>query len=155
MTDPGPPSQVPATPAPGREAGSAARPGPLTPELRAWIEAKRRFPVMATIDPDGMASLSVIWFRFLPDSRILMNTRRGRAKERNIRRDPRLSLCFEDGYDYVTLEGNGELRDDPELADINGLRDAYDDDYDFSSQRGERVSIVMTVTRVLTHLRRL
>ncbi len=135
--------------------GSAHAGHPLTVDLRAWIEATRRFPVMATIAPDGRPSQSVMWFRLLEDGTILMNTRRGRAKERNLRRDSRLSLCFEQDYDYLTLEGVAELRADPDNAVIDALRDAYEDDYDFSSQRGERVTIVMTVTRVLTHLSRL
>ena len=129
--------------------------GPLTPELRAWLTAKTRYPVLATIDPDGMPSLSVTWALLQPDGTVLMNTRRDRRKARNLLRDPRASLCYEDGYQYLTLEGRVTFRDDPDLRDIVRIRDAYADDYDFSAQRGERVSIVMRVDRVLKHLRRL
>ena len=135
---------------------TAARPrSPLTPELVAWLTARRRFPVLATIAPDGRPSLSVMWYLLQADGTVLMNTRRGRAKELHLRRDPRASLCFPDDYDYLTLEGRVVFRDDPDLFDIERLRDAYDDDYDFSRQRGERVSLVMTVERVLKHLERL
>jgi PPOX class probable F420-dependent enzyme len=128
---------------------------PLTAEHRRWLTATLRYPVLATIRSDGMPSLSVIWAVLQHDDTLLMNTRRDREKARNVARDPRVSLCYEDGYQYLTLEGVVALRDDPDLADINRIRDAYRDDYDFSSQRGERVSMVMTVERVLQHLKRL
>jgi PPOX class probable F420-dependent enzyme len=127
----------------------------LAPDVRAWLTAKNRFPVLATIRRDGMPNLSVIWALVEPDGTVWMNTRRDRQKALDLARDPRASLCFEDGYRYVTLEGTVAIRDDPELRDIERIRDAYGDDYDFSSQRGQRVTLIMTVERVLTHLRRL
>lgn len=127
----------------------------LTPQLVDWLTRQVRFPVLATIAPDGRPSQSVMWAILEPDGTVLMNTQRDREKARNLSRDPRASLCYEDGYHYITLEGTVAFRDDPDLTDIVRLRDTYGDDYDFSSQRGERVSLVLTVTRVLTHLRRL
>ena len=37
---------------------------------------------------------------------------RNRVRTRNLRRDPRMSLCIEDGMRYVTLEGWAELIED-------------------------------------------
>jgi PPOX class probable F420-dependent enzyme len=131
-------------------------PASLNPELRAWLTARpRRYPVLATIRPDGAPRCSVIWAMLLDDDRVLMNTRRDRAKATDIARDPRVSLCFEDGYQYVTLAGRGAPRPDPDLADIEAIKAHYEDDYDFTSQRGERVSLLLTIDRVLVHLRRL
>jgi hypothetical protein len=50
-----------------------------------------------------------------------MNTRAGRLKERNMRRDPRISICFEDGYKYLTIKGRVEMIDDPQISQ----RDIY------------------------------
>jgi PPOX class probable F420-dependent enzyme len=131
-------------------------PRALTPELRDWLTADPpRYAVLATIRPDGMPNLSVIWALLLDDDTFLMNTRLDRQKARDLSRDPRASLCFEDGYAYLTLEGRVTFRPDPDLADIGRLRDHYGDTYDFSSQRGERVSLVFRIERVLVHLRRL
>lgn len=131
-------------------------PPALTPELRAWLTADPpRYPVLATIRPDGTPRCSVIWAMLLDDGRVLMNTRRDRAKAQDIARDPRVSLCFEDGYQYVTLEGRVTTRPDPDLVDIETIKAHYADDYDFSAQRGERVTLLLTVERVLVHLRRL
>ncbi|MEO8229147.1 MAG: TIGR03618 family F420-dependent PPOX class oxidoreductase [Chloroflexota bacterium] len=130
-------------------------PARLTAELRRWLTAQTRYPVLATIADDGRPSQSVIWAMLEPDDRILMNTRRDRAKAHNLERDPRASLCYQDGYAYLTLEGRVEQRPDPDNRDIERIRDAYGDSYDFSSQLGERVSLVMTIERVLVHLTRL
>lgn len=128
----------------------------LSPELRAWLTTRPlRYPVLATIRPDGSPRCSVIWAMLLDDDRVLMNTRSDRAKALDVARDPRVSLCFEDGYQYVTLEGSVAMRPDPDLVDIEAIKAHYDDDYDFSSQRGERVSLLLTIERVLVHLRRL
>ena len=96
-----------------------------------------------------------MWALVQPDGTILMNTRYDRQKGREVARDARVSLCYEDGYEYLTFEGRVTLRDDPECADIHALRDAYRDSGDFSSQKGQRVSLIMTVERVLRHLKRL
>jgi PPOX class probable F420-dependent enzyme len=131
-------------------------PRALTPELRAWLRVEPpRYGVLATIRSDGLPRLSVVWAKLLDDDTMLMNTRFDRAKARDVARDPRVSLCFEDGYQYLTLEGRATLRPDPDLADIDELRRYYADDKDFSPQRGERVSVVLTIARVLVHLERL
>jgi PPOX class probable F420-dependent enzyme len=131
-------------------------PRALTPELRAWLRVEPpRYGVLATIRSDGLPRLSVVWAKLLDDDTMLMNTRFDRAKARDVARDPRISLCFEDGYQYVTLEGRATLRPDPDLADIGELRRHYADDMDFSPQRGERVSVVLAIERVLVHLERL
>lgn len=56
-----------------------------------------------------------------------MNTKRGRLKDRNLRRDPRASLCIEDGYRYIALRGSVTLIDDQEVAqaDIAQLAERY------------------------------
>jgi PPOX class probable F420-dependent enzyme len=126
----------------------------ITPETREWLMQELRFPVMATIGSDGMPSLSVIWFDLDPDSDdiVLLNTKAGRLKELHLRRDNRLSLCFEQENDYVTLEGRAELVDDEErsLEEIKDLARRYGDDpEDFNGQH--RVTILMRVERVIRH----
>lgn len=131
-------------------------PRSLSPELRVWLTTPPpRYPVLATIRPDGSPRCSVIWAMLLDDDRVLMNTRSDRAKALDVARDPRVSLCFENGYQYVTLEGEVAMRPDPHLLDIEAIKAYYGDDYDFSSQRGERVTLLLTIDRVLVHLRRL
>lgn len=68
---------------------------------------------MATINRTGVPQLSVMWYAMHPElDVVVMNTSRGLLKERNLRRDARMSLCVEDGQRYVTLEGTAELIED-------------------------------------------
>lgn len=126
----------------------------ITPDLRAWLLAKLRFPVMATIGKDGMPSLSVIWFDLDPerDDVVLLNTLAGRVKDKHLRRDPRISLCFEDETDYVTIEGRVELSDDHEkaLANIWAMARRYGQG-EGSFAMGDRVDITVHVERVIWH----
>jgi PPOX class probable F420-dependent enzyme len=126
----------------------------ITLELRQWLMKELRFPVMATIGKDGMPSQSVIWFTLDPgrDDVVLLNTLAGRVKDRHLRRDPRVSLCFEDGTDYVTIEGRAELDDDHEkaLANIWAMARRYGQG-DGSFAMGDRVDITVHVERVIRH----
>src|SRR3979409_420805 len=79
---------------------------------RAFL-VQPRSGVMATINASGTPQLTVMWYTLLPDEDVVvLNATRGLVKERNLRRDPRMSLCVEDGMRYVTLEGRAELVDD-------------------------------------------
>ena len=126
----------------------------ISPERRAWLLKKLRFPVMATIRSDGMPSQSVVWFDLDPDRDdvVLMNTLAGRVKDKHLRREPRVSLCFEDGTDYVTIEGWAELFDDREkaMANIWAMAHRYGQG-EGSFAMGDRVDIVMHVERVIRH----
>src|SRR5947209_5896495 len=86
----------------------------LSEKAHAYLQEKR-FAVLATLNEDGTPQLTTMWYLLEDDGTILMNTKVGRAKERNMRRDPRISVCVEDGYIYVTLSGKVEMIDDPEI----------------------------------------
>ena len=98
----------------------------LTDDLRTWLMAGLRYPVLAVLTGDGAPNQSVMWFDLDPEQpdTILMNTKVGRAKERFLRRDPRISLCFEEELTWVAFQGRAELDDDRErsLADIQVAR---------------------------------
>ena len=126
----------------------------LDDELSAWLLDRRRYPVLAVLDADGSPSQSVMWFDVDPGApdTILMNTKVGRAKERYLRRDPRVSLLFEDGLSWLALKGTVELDDDREasMRDIRALAERYGSDPDqFRGQ--ERITIRMRVDRVIRH----
>ena len=126
----------------------------LSDELRDWLTAKLRFPVLGVLTDDGAPSQSVMWFDLDPQhpDTILMNTKEGRAKARYLRRDPRVSICFEDELTWVAMQGSVELDDDPDraLADIRALAVRYGDDPDsFNGQR--RITIRLEVSKVIRH----
>jgi PPOX class probable F420-dependent enzyme len=126
----------------------------LSDELRTWLMAELRYPVLAVLTDEGAPSQSVMWFDLDPDEpdTILMNTKVGRAKERYLRRDPRVSVCFEERLTWVALRGRAELDDDRQraLADIQALAVRYGDDpHDFDGQ--QRVTIRIRVEKVIRH----
>lgn len=126
----------------------------LTDDLRAWMMSKLRYPVLAVLDAEGAPTQSVMWFDLDPDrpDTILMNTKTDRAKYRWLKRDPRVSLLFEDELTWVGLQGRVEMDEDPvrALADIKALARRYNSDPErFNGQ--SRVTIRMRVERVIRH----
>ena len=126
----------------------------LTDDLREWLMAKLRFPVLAVLTGDGSPNQSVMWFDLDPErpDTILMNTKVGRAKERFLRNDPRASLCFEEELRWVALQGTVELDDDRDrgLDTIRALARRYGSSGDaFRGQ--QRVTVRMHVDKVIRH----
>ncbi|MEO8288529.1 MAG: PPOX class F420-dependent oxidoreductase [Chloroflexota bacterium] len=127
----------------------------LTENVRNFL-SEPRFAVIATINEDGTPQQTVVWYQ-LQDDRIMMNTRVGRLKEKNLKRDPRLSFCIEDDYRYVAIKGAAELDYDPTRSqdDIKNLAIIY-----HGQERGEamsrnqftkqdRVTIYMSIDEVI------
>jgi PPOX class probable F420-dependent enzyme len=123
----------------------------LSPTVRAFLE-ESRFAVLATVNADGSPQQTVMWY-LLEGEDIVMNTARGRKKDRNLVRDARVSICVEDGYRYVALAGPVSLDDDHATSqeDIRRLAVRYHGEEeaarmvadDFGSQ--SRVTIRMRI----------
>lgn len=112
---------------------------------------------MATINRSGTPQLTVMWYAVHPDEDVvLLNATRGLLKERNLRRDPRMSLCIEDGMRYVTLIGSAQLIEDraQQEREVNELIAPRYIGQRLGSQRWEvikdsdRIGIRMTVEAV-------
>jgi PPOX class probable F420-dependent enzyme len=99
----------------------------LRDDVRTFLEEKR-FGVLATVNANGSPQQTVMWYELRGDT-IVMNTKRGRKKDRNLNRDPQASLCVEDGYRYVTLQGTIKFIEDQATAqaDIAALARRYHD----------------------------
>ena len=130
----------------------------LEDKVRAFLDSPR-FAVLATINPDGTPQQTVLWYELQGDE-IMMNTKRGRIKDLNLVRDPRLSFCVEDGYTYVTLTGTATLIDDQEVAqvDIRSLAIRYHGAAKGEEQarrlfsKQERITIRLHIDRVVADL---
>src|SRR6266568_7501326 len=130
----------------------------LSEKAQAYLQ-ELRFAVMATINQDGTPQLTTMWYLLEEDGTIMMNTKVGRAKERNIRRDPRISICIEDDYNFLTINGTVQLIDDPEIAqhDIYRLSARYHGEEKARRQMREqfskekRVSLLLTPERVIEY----
>ena len=129
----------------------------ISSDVRAFLD-EPRFGVLATINSDGSPQQTVMWYQFRGDT-VMMNTARGRKKDRNLVRDSRASLCIEEGYLYVTLDGTISLFEDQETAqaDIAALARRYHEPDEAEQmistafQPQERVSLILNVSRIETH----
>lgn len=127
-------------------------------KTRAFLEAPH-FAVMATINRDGTPQLTVMWYALHPaEDVVLLNATRGLLKEKNLRRDPRMAVCIEDGMRFVTLAGAAELVEDRTVQEreVNDLIAPRYLGQRLGSRRWEaikasdRIGIRMRVEKVLT-----
>lgn len=93
--------------------------------------AASRIGVLATLRASGMPQLSPVTTVYDADAdRILVSMTAGRAKEANLRRDPRAAIEFTsaDGYTWATAEGTATLigpSTDPDGPEVDALVDYY------------------------------
>lgn len=79
-----------------------------------------RYIVLATTSSDGTPQQTVLTYT-VQDDTILLGSDLNSAKVKNIRRNPRVSLCLEDGSRYVSLTGTAEIIADPDLVRTTGM----------------------------------
>ena len=68
---------------------------------------KKAFAQLATLMPDGSPQVTPVWFDY-DGKNILINSAKGRVKDRNMRRDPRVSLDIIDPdnpYRHLSVRG--------------------------------------------------
>ncbi|HSF83477.1 MAG TPA: PPOX class F420-dependent oxidoreductase [Anaerolineales bacterium] len=77
------------------------------PEEYVDLFTKKAFAHIATLMPDGSPQVTPVWVDY-EDGFILVNSARGRQKDRNIRRDPRVAIAILDPdnpYRYLQVRG--------------------------------------------------
>jgi PPOX class probable F420-dependent enzyme len=68
---------------------------------------KKAFANLATLMPDGSPQVNPVWVDF-DGQNLLVNSAKGRLKDRNMRRNPRVSLAISDPdnpYRYIEVRG--------------------------------------------------
>ncbi len=100
----------------------------VIPEKFTGLFDKRVFANLATLMPDGRPQVTPVWCEF-DGTHILVNSAQGRQKDRNMRRDPRISLAVmdpENSYCYLEVRGEVvEIKEDTNCAHINKLALKY------------------------------
>lgn len=85
-------------------------------QWQAFLMASPRTAKLSTIRADGRPHVAPVWF-VLDGQDVVFTTWETSVKGRNLRRDPRVSLCVDDPYDlysYVMIDGTAEITEDPE-----------------------------------------
>ena len=125
-------------------------------QARAFV-ARHRNAVIATIKRDGRPQLSNIVYTLDDDGTIKISATRDRAKTRNLKRDPRVSLAVQgDSWgEYLVVEGSCEVREDDVVPE---LRRVYEriagqphpdwQEFDAAMIAEGRVVLVITIERM-------
>ena len=98
------------------------------PESHRDILEKRSFGHVATLGSDGHPHSSPVWVDHDDGEAVLINTLRGRTKERNIRSDSRVSISItdpDDPYRYVSVRGRATLTEEGADEHIDELARQY------------------------------
>lgn len=110
---------------------------------------------LATLNADGSPQNTPVWFSY-DGTHVIVNSAKGRVKDRNMRRDPRVTLSIEDPdnpYRYVEIRGTVvEFDEASGDAVIDALAKKYMgvDAYPFRSETETRVTYRIAPTKVLT-----
>src|SRR5271169_5918772 len=77
------------------------------PEKYRDLFSKRAFASLGTVMPDGRPQVTPVWCDLEGDL-VIFNSAKGRQKDRNVRRDPRVALAIvdpENPYRYLEIRG--------------------------------------------------
>lgn len=122
-------------------------PATLPEEVRKLFQ-EPNYAHIATLMPDGSPQVSAVWVGIDGDH-ILVNTAEGRAKPRNVRRDPRVAVSItqqDNPYSTASIRGR-VVKITREGADthIDQLAKKYlgQDRYPFRSAKEQRLILVI------------
>nr|WP_221462440.1 PPOX class F420-dependent oxidoreductase [Streptomyces olivoverticillatus] len=131
----------------------------MSDDLKKYIDDNPVFATVATVQPDGSPQLSVTWIK-REGNQLLVSTTVGRRKEKNLRRDPRVTIMINPPnapYTYAEIRGAATLSVEGGQELINELSRKYTGkDYaDFNPAAGEdaeRVVVRVAPRRVVGSL---
>jgi PPOX class probable F420-dependent enzyme len=121
-------------------------------DKQAQLLVDKNFASLATVNPDGSPHVTPVWVDW-DGEHVLVNTIRGRVKERNIAYDPRAEIVIfnlENPYQYVRVKGRAELVDEGAEEHIDRLSKKYvgEDSYPWRAPGDRRVIVRIRPERV-------
>jgi PPOX class probable F420-dependent enzyme len=124
----------------------------LSDKQRTFIAENPYVATVTTLRQDGSPHATVVWVD-AENGTVTFNTAVGRAKERHLRNDPRVSLTVvdpENSYLWVSVSGRAELTKDGADDQIDKLAKKYlgKDKYPWRSPDEERISVKITPEQV-------
>lgn len=114
------------------------------PEKYHDLFSKKAFGSLATLMPDGSPQVTPVWCDIDGDH-IVVNSAKGRLKDRNIRRDARVAIALvdpDDPYRYLEIRGRVvEITEQGADAHIDKMAKKYlgADKYPYRSAKETRV----------------
>lgn len=123
----------------------------ISDKQAAMLRAGKHFGVAATVADDGRPQTSVVWVDWDGEN-VVFNTTNARAKGRNLREDPRVSISVwdnDDPYAYFEVDGTATLDENGAAEHIDELSLRYTGEH-FATPT-DRVIVRVRPTRVLGH----
>ena len=124
----------------------------LDGKKRQFLDENPYIGIATTLRDDGSPHSTVVWVD-VDDGNVSFNTARGRAKERHLQKDPRVSLLMvdpENAYRWVSVSGHAQLTEEGADAQIDKLAKKYlgKDEYPWRDPQQTRVKVLIEPERV-------
>jgi PPOX class probable F420-dependent enzyme len=120
----------------------------IIPEKYLDLFKKPAFANLATIMPDGRPQVTPVWVDY-DGKYVRVNSALGRVKDRNMRRDPRVSLSIQDPdnpYRYLEIRGKvEEITQNGADDHINKLSQKYLGKPEYPYRRPGEVRVVYKI----------
>ena len=117
------------------------------------LKDKKAFAHLATVMPDGSPQVTPVWF-FYQDGKFIVNTARGRVKDKNMTKNARVALSITDPdnpYAHIAVRGKiARITEEGADASIDALAKKYlgQDKYPFRQPGEVRVIYEIEPTSV-------
>ena len=119
------------------------------------LTKKKAFASLATVMPDGSPQVTPVWFDY-KNGKFIVNTARGRVKDRNMSKHARVALSITDPdnpYSHIAVRGKVvRVTEEGANANIDALAKKYldKDKYPFGQPGEVRVMYEIEPTSVST-----
>jgi PPOX class probable F420-dependent enzyme len=118
------------------------------PENFRDIFAKKAFAHLATVGRDGAPQVTPVWVDY-DGTHVRINTARGRAKDKNLQRNPKVALSAQDPdnpYRYVQVRGRVvEMTEKDADAHIDALSKKYTGRDKYANRRPGEVRVIVKI----------
>lgn len=117
------------------------------------LDETRAFAYLGTIMEDGTPQVTPVWFN-VENEYILVNSQKGRVKDKNMRERPSVALLIadpDDPYRYLLIRGPvAEITEEGARGHINQLAKKYtgSSEYNVSPPNAERVIYKITPANI-------
>jgi PPOX class probable F420-dependent enzyme len=118
------------------------------PEKFLDLFQKRAFASLATLMPDGSPQVTPVWVDY-DGTHVIVNSARGRQKDRNMERDRRVALSIQDPdnpYRYIQVRGRVEtIAEEGADAGIDKLAKKYTGADKYPNRRAGEVRVIYKI----------
>lgn len=125
------------------------------PEDAVHLLDEPNFAFVATVMPDGSPQNTPVWIDRDGDT-VVFNTAVGRAKHKNLQRDPRVAITvldLEHPYRYLQIRGTAEFVEEGADAHIDKMAHKYlgEEGYPFRREGEQRIIVRVAAEAVDWH----